>query len=138
MRFSLFQLARLRAWEDITISLIEQAIADTPDCTLDLDTEWDIDLAWIHEFAALRPALNRVLLDQFGVDVERIEWRAPKTPLTAVQRASAPHLLEYIESLEVSMKAVHDSLEREIFHDLAVVEAEALLERIHKQGLPNG
>lgn len=138
MRLSLFQLARLRAWEDATISLIEQAIADAPDCNLDLDTERDIDISWMQEFASLRPVLNRTLFEMFGIDFERIEEGSPMTSRTAVQQASARTLLDYIESLEVVMKAVQDSLEREIFHDLAVMEIDALLERLKKQGFSNG
>lgn len=138
MRLSILQLARLRGWEDTTIHLIELAIADTPGCALDFDTERDIDLPWFQEFHPLRPALDRLLLDQFDVDLRQARHGPPKVPLTALQRLSAPHVLEYIEALSVSMKAAHDSLEREIHQELAVHEAEQLLDRIQKKGFPSG
>lgn len=138
MRLSLLQLARLRGWEDTTINLVEQAIADTPDCALDFDTERDIDLPWFQEFHSLRPALDLLLLEQFGVDLRQAKHGPSEVPLTALQRASAPHVLEYIETLSVSMKAVRDSLEREIHQELAGHETEQLLERIQKKGFPSG
>lgn len=138
MKLSLLQIARLRGWEKTTLNLIEQAIADTPGCTLDFDTERDIDLPWFQEFQGLRPALDLVLLDQFGVDLREVGNGPPRTPLTAVQRASAPHLLEYLETLSALMEAVVDSLERELNQDLAAHETKRFLQRVQSRGLSPG
>lgn len=138
MRLSLLQLARLRGWNDTTINLIEQAITDTPDCPLDIHTEWDIDLPWLESFKSLRPALDAVLLDQFGVDLSRIAEGPPAAPLTALQRASAPYLLAYIEAMSATLAAVHDSLEHEIGQELAVKETARFLGRFRTKGFPSG
>lgn len=138
MKLSLLQIARLRDWQETTINLIEQAIADTPGCTLDFDTERDIDLPWFQEFQALRPALDLVLMDQYGVDLREVSNGPPKTPLTALQRASAPHVLEYLETLSVSMRAVVDSLERELNQELAAHETKQFLQRFQSGGFSRG